>query len=323
MEFYSHLDPEKILLKDHLEHVGDRCRKIINSKQFTEIDKAIIVDVSYLIAISHDFGKYTTFFQEKLKGLQNKNNPLTYHGLTSALFAFEVINEYIKAKNLENERPYKFLPLIAYFVVKRHHLDLDYINDDINAEKLFDTGFKNINKQLEDIWRNKDQINSDYDSMFRIYPFSSEKIFINLKNYKKEVRFSADIKILLKELDKSSYLFSNKDNRDIIYYLLVQLLYSVLIDSDKRHAGYVREIERKELSESLVENHVNKDEFIEENKSNISEIRNEIRRSVLKNIANPENINQKIFTITAPTGTGKTLTSLSAALVLRKMLKKI
>lgn len=322
MKFYSHLEPDKILLKDHLQYVGNRSQRIINSKEFNEINKNIISDVSYLIGISHDFGKYTTFFQEKLKGLQDKNNPLTYHGLISALFAFEIVNEYVKAKNLENERPYKFLPLLAYFVVKRHHLDLDDIEDDVSAEKLFDAGFKNINNQLGDIWRNKDQIEGEYDSLFQSYPSSSEKIFADLERHKKEIKSSADIEPLIKELDKSLYFFKKKDNKEVIYYLLVQLLYSVLIDSDKKHAGHIREIERKKLPESLVENYLNKEEFKEENKSNINHIRNEIRRSVLKNIRDPKNINQRIFTLTAPTGTGKTLTSLSASLILRKNLKE-
>jgi CRISPR-associated endonuclease/helicase Cas3 len=322
MEFYSHWEPEKILLKDHLQYVGNRSQRIFNSKEFNEINKNNISDVSYLIGISHDFGKYTTFFQEKLKGLRDKNDPLTYHGLISALFAFEVVNEYIKAKNLENERPYKFLPLLAYFVVKRHHLDLDDIEDDVNAEKLFDSGFKKINNQLEDIWGNKDQINGDYNSLLRGYPLSPEKIFADLERHKEEIKSSADIEPLIKELDKSLYFFKKKDNKEVIYYLLVQLLYSVLIDSDKKHAGHIREIERKELPESLVEEYLGLPEFKEGNKSNINHIRNEIRKSVLKNIRDPQNINQRIFTLTAPTGTGKTLTSLSAALILRNKLKE-
>jgi len=322
MEFYSHLEPEMILLRDHLQYVGNRSQRIINSKEFNDIDKDIISDVSYLIGISHDFGKYATFFQEKLKGLRDKNDPLTYHGLISAFFAFEVVNEYIKTKNLENERPYKFLPLLAYFVVKRHHLDLDDIEDDVNAEKLFDTGFKNINNQLEDIWRNKCQIDGDYDTLLRSYPPSYKKIFINLGSYKKEIKSSADIKPLIKDLDKLMYFFKNKSNKEVIYYLLVQLLYSVLIDSDKKHAGHIREIERKELPECLVEDYLALPEFEGDNKSNINHIRNEIRKSVLKNVRDPQNINQRIFTLTAPTGTGKTLTSLSAALILRNKLKE-
>jgi len=322
MEFYSHLEPNKIFLKDHLQYVGNRSKKIVNSKEFNKIDKKILADISYLIGISHDFGKYTTFFQEKLKGLREKNDPLTYHGLISALFTFEVVNEYIKVKNLEKERPYKFLPLLACFVVKRHHLDLDDIEDDVSTEKLFDVGFKKINNQLVDIWENKGQINKEYDLLLRSCPLSSEIIFANLEKYKKNIKYSSDINSLIKELDKSLYFFKKRDNKGLIYYLLVLLLYSVLIDSDKKYAGHIREIERKKLPECLVENYLKKEEFKEKNKNNINHIRNEIRKSVLKNIRNPQSINQRIFTLTAPTGTGKTLTSLSAALILRSNLRE-
>lgn len=321
MDFYSHLEP-KIFLKDHLQYVGDISKKIITSKKINGMDKAVLADVSYIIGISHDFGKYTTFFQEKLESLRDQNDPLTYHGLISALFAFELVKEYIKKTDRENEKTYKFLPLIAYFIVKHHHGNLNNIETDIDREQLFKVGFKNIYPQFRDIWVNNDQIAEEYDSLLRLHHLSSEKIFTNLEKYKKEIEFSNDIKPLIKELDKSLYfLFKNRENRNIIYYLLVQLLYSVLIDSDKKHAGRVTEIERRELPESLVENHLNSQDFKEDNVSNINQIREEIRKSVLKNISDSSN-NQKIFTLTAPTGTGKTLTSFSAALVLRNKLKK-
>jgi len=319
MEFYSHLKPEKILLKDHLHYVGNRSKEIVESKKFDKLDKNILGDVSYLIGVSHDFGKFTTFFQEKLKGLKDKKDPLTYHGLISALFVFEVVNKYITARNLDKEKPYRFLPLLAYFVIKHHHGNLGNIESDVNPNQLI-IGFKNLNKQLEDIWVNKTQIKEEYRILLKNYQISTKDIFANLERYKREMRFSENIKPLIKEIDKSLYFFK-KDNGEIIHYLLVMFFYSVLIDSDKKHAGHVREIERKKLPENLVENYLANKEFQEQNKSKINDIRNEIRKSVLKNITD-SNTNQKIFTITAPTGTGKTLTSFSAALILRKKLKE-
>jgi CRISPR-associated endonuclease/helicase Cas3 len=320
MEFYSHLEPNKIFLKDHLQYVGNRSKKIVDSKEFNEIDKKTLVDISYLIGISHDFGKYTTFFQEKLKGLKDKNDPLTYHGLISALFTFEVVNKYIKKKKLEDKKPYKFLPLFAYFVVKHHHGNLDDIGNDIDGDILFERGFCKISKQLKDIWINKNKIKEEYNFLLQNYNISIEEIFGYLEKYMTSINYSKEIKFLIEGLDKTLYFF-RKNNKDIIYYLLVQFFYSVLIDSDKKHAGQIREIKSKDLSENLVEDYLKKEVFKEKNKSNINYIRNEIRETVLRNIKNPRNITQKIFTLTAPTGTGKTLISFSAALLLRKILK--
>ena len=322
MDFYSHKGPE-IFLKQHLQDVGDRSREIIYSKKINGIDENILSDVAYLIGILHDFGKYTTLFQDKLNGLRDKNDSSANHGLISALFTFELVNEYIKKQNIDNKQPYKYLSLMAYFVVKRHHLNLDDIEQDVNVERLFDAGFRNVSTQLKNLQVNKNQIKEEYDSLLCDTPLynSFENIFDNLNNkYSKEINNSSDIRELIEELDKSLYQLK-KEAKNIIYYLLVQLLYSVLIDSDKKHAGHIREIKRRELPNGLVEEYLKLSEFKDENKGNINNIRRNIRKSVLENINNSENVNQRIFTITAPTGTGKTLTSFSAALILRKKMK--
>src|SRR3989337_442342 len=71
MEFYSHWEPKKILLEDHLGKVGRKSFEIIQSKEFNNLDKEILADISHLIGISHDFGKFTSFFQEKLEDIEN------------------------------------------------------------------------------------------------------------------------------------------------------------------------------------------------------------------------------------------------------------
>ncbi|HIJ01350.1 TPA: CRISPR-associated helicase Cas3' [Candidatus Woesearchaeota archaeon] len=324
MEFYSHWEPKKILLEDHLGKVGRKSFEIIQSKEFNNLDKEILADISHLIGISHDFGKFTSFFQEKLKGLRDKNDPKANHGLLSALFVFEMIDEYLKGKNLSNEKLYNYLPLFSFFVVKHHHGNLNAIENDVKSDPLLESGFRNIKEQLEDIENNIDYIQSIYKSYLEPYKINQEKVFSNLWKYKKDVRESKDIEPLIKEIDKSLFFFRRKANKNVVNYLIVLLLYSVLIDSDKKHAGDVRDFGRNELqplSPEIVDEYLNSPDVQSNNTGNINKIRKEIRASVLTNIKKAD-INRKIFTLTAPTGTGKTLTSFSSALVLRNRLKE-
>jgi len=318
MDFFSHLDPERILIKDHLISVGTRCRKVISTKKFDEIRKDVLEAAAYLIGISHDFGKYSIFFQKRLIGTITNKDQRAHHSLLSALFGFEVVKYYLTTHNLNDEEPYKYLPLLSFFIIKHHHGNMRDIEIDLNSDILFRSGFSCISEQLKDIWKNILQITNEYDNLLNDYKIPSSHIFSSLSKFKTSVNTPVNIESLIKELDRSLYFFK-KSSSNIIYFLIVQLLYSVLIDSDKKHAGHVPEAGRQHLPEKLVEDYLRVKRVPA---NNINNIRNDIRKTVLKNITTPKNIDQRIFTLTAPTGTGKTLTSLSAALTLRKNLKK-
>lgn len=326
-EFFSHLNPD-IRLKDHLQIVGENGKKILLDKQLN-LDKNLLSDVAYLVGISHDFGKFTQYFQDYLYGKSSENG-FTHHGLISALFTFEVLSEFIKIKRVEDNKSvednkiHKYLPLIGYFIVKHHHGNLKDINGDVDSKELSkEFGF--IRKQLLCINKTEKEIREIYDALFEGYGLNFSSIISNLYRYESPFASFQDLDKIIKPLRKLNYDFadsnSKKENREISYFLITLLLYSILIDSDKKHAGDVREIERKEITDTLVETHLNKPEFKEKNKSNINAIRYQIQKSVIENISNPDNIDQKNFTLTAPTGTGKTLTSLAAGLKLRKILK--
>ena len=91
MIFYSH---PNILLKDHLKLVSDKSISFFNSIK-NLINDNNLIEISRLIGLGHDFGKYTTFFQEYLLCSQNKSgNKKSHHGLISALFTTSIIKHY-------------------------------------------------------------------------------------------------------------------------------------------------------------------------------------------------------------------------------------
>ena len=60
----SHTDK---LLENHLLSVGNMCEEIISSKKLNldeYIDSKVLQDISYLVGVTHDCGKVTTYFQD-------------------------------------------------------------------------------------------------------------------------------------------------------------------------------------------------------------------------------------------------------------------
>lgn len=317
MDFYSHDEP-KVILRDHLQNVALKSEKIILSKKLNVVNKQTLAQVSYLIGISHDFGKYTSYFQKnRINKIPICNESLGNHGLISAFFTLELLMEFIKSKNLEKDEIVGHLPQLGYFVVKHHHGNLENIEHDVDSEQLLKSNFRLIKTQIDDMNENLEMITKEYSYLLRNYDIEIQNVFSKLEKYRKKITYDEDIKAIIKRPLKVpiSHLI-RKDS--IIFYMITQLLFSTLIDSDKKSAGRVKEIPRKELSADLVEKYISQKEFGMKNDSNLNHIRNQIRESVLTNI----NTKNKIFTITAPTGTGKTLSSLSGALKLRKMLKQ-
>lgn len=55
--------PDKLLV-DHLRKVGQLSRRTIKDKSLNIDEKDLLIDVAYLMGVTHDLGKATSFFQE-------------------------------------------------------------------------------------------------------------------------------------------------------------------------------------------------------------------------------------------------------------------
>lgn len=292
MIFYSH--PDKTLIK-HLLEVRAYCRSVLDD------DLKFYGDI---ISACHDFGKYTTYFQNYLFKKDEKKG-LSNHGFISAVFG-----AYIAFETSGEEA---YLPLIVYNVILHHHGSLENVGNDLPANLrgikededyfLIDK-IDNGRKQLEDMRKNKAHILIDYDKL---------GLSNHLEVFLKE---EAVIENTLMKLKKVKVIYERRSKTNDVYFLH-QMLYSALIAGDKISASNTIIPSIKIASFETLEEAKNKK--FKGSSGELNQIRNNIFIEVQKEVGERYK-SSRLFSITSPTGTGKTMTGFFAALKLRQQL---
>ncbi|MBC7081360.1 MAG: CRISPR-associated endonuclease Cas3'' [Thermoplasmatales archaeon] len=299
------------LLKNHLENVAKLSTDIVNSKYIE--DKEIFSKIAYLIGISHDFGKATTFFQKMLNG--GEETIYANHGFLSSLFGYYLTKNHLqKIKRLEE---LWHIPLIAWIVINKHHGDIKNVGEASGEiSKLEDDRQMEVClKQMEDIRENSLKeivaIYSELIKEFKIEDLFQDffKIFNNLNDAKK---FAKEIRHDLIKLSREE---------DIKYYFDILFLYSILLDADKLDASDTNIPHRIKITKNLIDDY-KKIEFSGTEDNDINRVREKAYREVQDSINSLDIKKERILSINLPTGFGKTLTGLSFALKLREKIEE-
>ena len=297
--------PDK-LLKEHLKNVGRLSKEIL---EFKTIDyKEIFAEISYLIGITHDFGKATTYFQNWLE--KGKKTQYAQHGFLSSIVGYLVVKDFLLSGQKLNE--FWYLPGIAWIVINKHHGNLgDILNEE--AERLKDQSeLEAVKKQLKDIFSNN---LAEVVEIYNLLGYSNiSKILTEMNN---------NLESLMQQIRKDikKICESGLVNEDLRYYFLILFFYSILLDADKLDASGRRDLPKREnIPSDIVDNY--KRVKFGEPKTELDILRESAYNEVTAKVGDIDLIHERILSINLPTGCGKTLTGLSFALKLRERIKE-
>ena len=303
-ELLSH--PQKFL-RMHLEGVGEITKQTIIDRRLDlpDIDDTTIREIAHILGVCHDFGKATPFFQEYIRETDEKrraylkNQPKTKHGLISAIFTYFVLNKYLAHKNED----LWYLSFFGFLIVKRHHgnlknpaTELVSLIDEQTIDVLVEQAESIDTPKVLDVY---DGLLSDTDIIY----------FLN------------EIKQISNEIRKSKRKLTNflEKQDSVYYYILFQILYSSLINADKSDASGLVASPKHEISSNLIDKYKQLKGW-DNSDDKMGNIRNSIYNDVVSHVESL-NLQEKIYSLNVPTGTGKTLTSFSLALKLREKIK--
>lgn len=230
------------------------------------------------IGLYHDLGKYTPHFQDYLFKRPGFNPKLKRHAMFGA---FALCQKFLKSGGSAAET------MLAFYIIRHHHADLSNF-DDIKTLAEEDGAEHDIfQKQLRSLAADLPQMAAEL----------GEIEIANWASFPEESLF-----------DKTRRQFYNRE-RGIQHFFEINYLFSLLIEADKLDASETPVHTRQNLDASAV------GRFLA---GSTNELRNRVRRDVLGQLEKLDLEKTRLFTLTAPTGVGKTLTALDFALQLRE-----
>ncbi|SHO50567.1 CRISPR-associated helicase/endonuclease Cas3 [Anaerocolumna xylanovorans] len=300
MGLLSHPDKK---LEDHLKEVKEwgNFYKSINPQVLKEID-ADIID-SYLLF--HDMGKGTLYFQKYIRKEPVEEKLKSHAAISAMLFLY-----YHIQKGTVKERE-EIIVSMAYAILK-HHGDMESYSDiDNYLSNETNNGLLQQQYAAFDYQAMMDmgvRVGLEEEVLRKIFNGDAEEFLRTVSRFLKDRRY----KIFQQ---KSQYRKMKTSNQGSFkeYYRL-QLLYSILLDSDKSQVtiGTRKLAERAELYAD-VNGYIDK-------KDTTETALNVLRSQAFKEVESNIDLDKDIFTLTLPTGMGKTLNSFNFAFKLREKL---
>lgn len=275
-------------LEQHIKGVLTKCKK--NS------DTAL----SVVAVLFHDLGKLNPNFQKKLKGIKTRG--YSNHSYLSVIvfFSFLLNNEKLTSKflNAGSKENFRILIWQLVSIVAHHHGNLPDFSNILSDSEIQLAG------------------NFVQDNVIEVSPFIEEKLNTHHQHFA--------LSFNLKQINQLSHFDYSKHGNlwqqaALANFMETQFTFAALIEADKRDASKNEQYIFLEKMESSSKNIFQKlqQRFAEiDNATEVSalnKLRTNLRKEAVANLQIGINKGARIFSLPAPTGSGKTFTLLAIA----------
>lgn len=317
-ERYSHpaeAGRPAVTLRDHLRDVADRAREIIPERATTPSGESM-ADFVARLALVHDFGKLTTWFQQHIGVIDGdpSGNP-THHALIGAVLSYYVLGR----SGYDDEEC-----LAGYVAVAKHHGSLPDVPEYVFERTAWNRKRPAQNERQEEILEQVENIDGGAATLAEAFISGATDGRGSWIEFSDRVRDRSQFESIKRQVSSSGYSHDPYGLSPEFYPCVLQAWSALALADKTSAAGAPRSAyESSEPDRSILAEYIDKlpedESTLSDREQLLNKWRGDARESVLRNVEDAVEANEQTVTLTLPTGMGKTLTGLDAALTFREL----